>query len=81
MFSVSSVCSRGGSYVTISHDALDLTTQGPFPLYMGPPPRLPHLWRLPAEARTVGERAVHILLEYCLVDYDTNFQFEKKMAV
>ena len=42
MFSVVSVCQRGlglGSHVTITHDAMDLMTQGP--LHAGPQPCSP----------------------------------------
>ena len=32
MFSLVSVCSQGGPHMTITHDALNLTVQGPPPL-------------------------------------------------
>ena len=73
-----------GSHVTITHDVLDLTIQGPL---QPPPPkkygtsfyRDPQGWPSPSptpildmfklhyEARTVGKRTIHILVECFLV--------------
>ena len=67
----------GGSHITITHDALSITTQGHSPDMFKPIEHGPHClgippapvapYRDPPLPRTVGKRAVRILLEFFLV--------------
>ena len=64
-----SVCPKGGPHVTITHDALDLTTQGSPSITALPLPDMrPHytLEDFP-EARMVGKRVVCILLGFLVI--------------
>ena len=82
MFSVMSVCHavHGGFHVTITHDALDLTIQGPpspspaghgASLYMEPPAPAPtprDMFKLVHfETCAIGKQTVSFLIEYFVV--------------